>query len=202
MPKAIEIDGQKFKVDVTDDGMFRALHDGDPISAQTYADLSDKLRKRLRRAKVRLALPVTLLGVTMAPPPTRERSWMPDKPLRPAQATVDAVITGIHAQNRDVLIDLPDGTKHRASGYAHRNEGTIARRLTPEEAATYVQLAKAADEADTALAAFVEKVGITDAREWVREQVEAAEKAKPDTEVDVPTFIGDPRIDALPRRTR
>jgi len=199
--KTVEIDGRKFDVELDSDGHFRALDDGDLVKADTFTALQEKLRARCRRQKVRLALPITLLGVTQKPNPQAPHSWERGSALRPDRDTVDATVTGVHAQNRDLLTELPDGTKHRMDGNGYAREGTITRRLTAAEKATYIRLATAAADADEALETFVAGVKIDNAREWVREQVEAAEKAQLDAEPAVEEAPADPRL-AVPRRRR
>jgi hypothetical protein len=200
--KTVEIDGRKFDVELDGDGHFSALDDGDLVKAETFSALQEKLRTRRRRQKVRLSLPITLLGVTQAPDPAVvKHSWQRTPMLREAPETVDATVTGLHAQNRDLLVVMADGTKDRMDGNGYGREGIIARRLTAAEKATYVRLATAADAADAALKTFVDGVKISNARNWVREQVEAAEKAQLDAEPAVEETPADPRL-AAPRRRR
>lgn len=200
--KTVEIDGTKFEVELDSDGYFRALDDGDLVKAPTFTELQEKLRKRRRRAKVRLALPITLLGVTAAPDPEARHSWQRTPGIRPARDTVDAVVTGVHAQNRDLLTELADGTKQRLGGYGHGSEGVMARRLTAAEKTEYVRLATVAHEADEALDAFVDGVKIGNARAWVTDQVEAAEKAQLDAEPATEAPTEDPRLAAPAARAR
>jgi hypothetical protein len=201
MPKPIEIDGQTFEVRVTDDGAFRANLQGGEVGADTYNELREKLTRLSRKAKVRLDLPITLLGVTQKPDPskTTRHSWEKTQVLREAADTVDATVTGLHAQNQDVMLVLADSTKYRHSGHSYSRDGLIARRLTADERATYVRLATAAAEATAAAAAFVDSVAVGNARDWIEDQVAAAQKAAVDQEPATVEPTGDPRLD-VPKR--
>jgi hypothetical protein len=200
--KTITIDGTSFSVELDDDGHFRALDDGDLVKAPTFSELTEKLRKRRRRAKVRLSLPITLLGVTQKPDPAMKHSWQRTTALRPAPDTVDATVTGLHAQNRDMLVTLADGTKERMDGNGYSREGIVARQLTAAEKAKYVELSLAASAAGDALDAFVDKVKVGNARQWVIEQVEKAEQALLDAEPPAEELTGDPRLAAPSRKRR
>lgn len=183
--KTITIDGRAFSIEVDNDGRFHAEHDGDALAADTLAEIEKKLRARCRRAKVRLSLPVSVAGVVIQ---QKDRYGRVSGRRIDGIGTMHATITGLHAQNSDVLLEYPDGEKERRGRWGEA--GFLTQRLSNAQIAEYVRLATADRDAHDALEAWKKKHAIDDPAAYVREH--AAAQLDEADERDVVTD-GDPR---------
>jgi hypothetical protein len=141
-------DGKTYKVEVSGTGSFGTVIDHDPIQAESYEKLKEKIVRLTRRASVRLALPATYAQ-------GRSR-WRDDTS---SVALVDIVITGIHRQNRDILARTVGGTEEalRLIG----GQGEILHRLTNAQAEQYMLLLKARNDSRKAFEAYEKKYHYT-----------------------------------------
>ena len=153
-----EVDGKKFVIEITDDGEFRTLIDGDPLRADTYEKLKQKIMRSQRRAKVRIALPATIA--------LSSSHFSSD-----AEQLVDVEITGIHQRNRTVLYRRLDTDKAGTVEYSD----TLLKRLDGAGKATYQALLRAKLGATKTF--DTHKRAQTLDVEKVKQQVREAEKA-------------------------
>lgn len=157
------IDGRKIEVTIDSQGEFHATLNGYGHKADTLKALLEKLRRALRTDKARIAIEATLLHQG------RESSWDTDSTKEPSAEPI--VITGIHGGTGSILMTRADGTKETARSY---RSGTIARRLTEDEANQWVALCKALRGATVAKEAFEKQVRIKDPDKFVTQAVARA----------------------------
>lgn len=163
------INGTKVEIKVSQDGEFYAYAAGEDFKADTKKELLQKLTRTLRKVKkVKLSIPVTMLGVT------RSKSLYQASRRIAGLSTENAVLVGIHAGNGNILVreDREDAEIEQLTGFGDRDN--IARRLTPEEAKEYEKLAKGKRDADDALYKFEKRVKIEDVRKLVQAEVAKA----------------------------
>jgi hypothetical protein len=157
------IDGRKVEVSILDGtGEFTADVGGHGFKADTLKALLEKLRRALRTSSTRISIEASLLHQG------RVDSW-DDGSKKPSAEPV--VITGIHGGTGAILMTRANGQKETSRSY--RSE-TIARRLTKDEADTWVELCQALKAANTAKDAFVKKYAIQDPDKFVTEAVAKA----------------------------
>ena len=165
MPKVSDytVDGKKHAIHVDDQGRFFTGSIGEEtyLQAQTFDLLKKKITNAGRRESVRLALPATYVHSA--------RGWSDDGSytVRPV------IVTGIHHQNRDLLLRAEDGKKEsiRTAG----SHGDLFKRFTSEQEQTYRGLRDERDASRRAFDKFVErhKYGVKN----IEAEVAKAEKA-------------------------
>lgn len=183
----VRIDGREITIHYAN-GKFRATVEGHEYTAESEKALIDKLRASLRTAKARLKLPITIINVV-----PKKSQWGHQSSWGIGIGTRHAIITGLHAQNNDLLIEDEAGTKERKRGHSWSSDGLVCRRMTPAQIDEYVALAQAAESTKKALDAFEERYKIENVEKWVAKELAAAvdQIAEPAVEA-----TGDPRIDA------
>lgn len=160
-----QIDGRTVTLLVDlESGLWRATHDHEIIASGATRDIViKKARASLRRQKVRLSIPATIVDAEGN-----------DKPFH-------VVITGLHAQNNDVLyraVDRKD--KGRLSNRSWMRHDEVCPRLTDEELTKFATLRKAAHDAAAAFQKWQKKHVIRDSEQFVKDAIE--EKVKQDGE--------------------
>lgn len=195
--KTETIDGRRVEIIVEDDGRFVASCDGDEWRDVTYSGVLDKVRRDLRKSRVRIAIPATMVGSELHKP----------KYGRPhARAATAGVrhftITGMHGRTRNVLVKWEDTGESEQLRYY--GSGNIVRRLTAADVSEFVTLAKERDRANKAYDAFIEKRALGSRRD-ISEYVEEAIRQKEDEPTEDGTndaSEGDPRLAAPDHRSR
>lgn len=186
--KTETIDGRKVAIELGADGTFEAQCDGDEWTDKTLEGVIAKVRRDLRKSKVRIAIPATAIGVELHKPQFGHAH------SRSATGKVrHLTITGVHGRSGNILARWEDtGESEQISGW--RNEGSICRRLTPDEVKQYAALAKAKKAADDAIEKFEKRISLG-GRKDIKEFVEQAIKEKVDDpkEDDEADDDGDPR---------
>lgn len=151
--KTLTVNGQKFEIFVSPDGVFSARGAGEWLSDETLKGLLAKIRKSAKRIKIVVAVPVTVLGRQLSTPRYSRHKWISGHGVQ------HITLTGIHGKYEcamyrdDVLPDDRGLTSDLRSGY--RDHEQFVRRLTDDEAAEFKRLSLAAEAAKEALHAFV-----------------------------------------------
>lgn len=156
-------DGTKIDIEVTSGGEFRAEFMDNAYDAPTRKELLEKLEKAVKKAQTQRAVDVTILDLQPRDTTKKTSGWCDDRgPYEHGRGAVHASLRAKHGRQWNTwLLADDDGKKFQVSG---RNAGIICRRLTSDEVAEYVRLAKAVDDADEAFAAFRNRVEIEPAR--------------------------------------
>ena len=157
-----QIDGRKVTVHVNlESGLWTALHDQESIAhGATREIVIQKARASLRRKKVRLAIPATLVDV--------------EGNAKPFHVT----ITGLHAQNHDILYKALD-RKDTGRLSSRRHWGRYAEpcpRLTEADLTEFVTLRKAVHDTAAAFEKWQKKHVIRDSEQFVKDAIEAQVK--------------------------
>jgi hypothetical protein len=118
-------------VEVTDRGIFQARVDGNEYRESSYEGLRDHLMRATRRAAVKVAVPFTQI--------------LPGRFSGSQPVVRHGVATGIHAARNVALVRWEDGRAGEVKSL------TVMRRLNDVEAADYLALMQAANEATKAL---------------------------------------------------
>jgi len=192
--KTIKVNGVSCDVNVREhDGMFTANVSGDHLDAPTLSALELQLQKATKRAKVVVAVPVSVLG--------RQQSKRPYPQWVSGFSVQHVTLTGIDANGNIRCLDDSSCVKGRLDTLAgtRRWDSGVVRRLTGEEVAEYERLAKARHDAEEALAAFEQSVKLKESAENL---VKAAIAAKVDTPEEPAEEPFDPRIAPVKRRKR
>ena len=153
-----QIDGREVTIRVhLTSGLWTAVHDHEIIAhAPTRDVVIKKARASLRRQKVRLAIPATVVN-----------SEGTTKPIH-------VIITGFHAQNRDILYQAMDRkAKGRLSNRSWGHQEELCTRLTNDEIVDFVTLRKAAHDAAGAFQKWQKKHVIRDSEQFVKDAIEA-----------------------------
>lgn len=144
------IKGKKFEIHVGDDGRFFSVDDGSRTEADTLAGLKTKLASGMRRAAVKVEIPVV---------------WWNNGKLK------RGMFTGIHARNQNLLLREDDGKSEQISSW----EGS-KKYFPPEHAEQLAELSAASVAAANALEAFTDKYSF-DIRYEIKKIVETCEAA-------------------------
>jgi len=167
-------------------GYFSAGVGGDHYSAKTREELLEKLAKAVKKTRVKLNVPLTIIGrvariVKAGVGDTR--SWITHDP---GVGFEHVVLIGTHASTGRLLLRKEDGTKMEQErfGYGSRG-GTLCRRLTVDEAAQYVTLHTEYERARKAYEKFESRVEVKDPDKFVAKKIaEAADAVKEEPEAD------------------
>lgn len=117
----VEAEGRTFETTITNAGEFCAMLDGECISNKTLDGLQTKLSMLLRRAVVRIAIPVTRL--------------VEGSHTRPQ--LVNGVLTGLHRANGNPLFKSDGGATEQLTYYGSSG---VLERLTPEQHEEFFKL--------------------------------------------------------------
>lgn len=186
------IGGKKGGVNVTikadaRTGHFIATVAGDSFWAATRDDLIVQLVKAVKKTRVTLNVPLTLIGRvsrTVKAGVGSYKSWT----THDAGVGYEHVtLVGRHARTGRVLLRNEDGTKCECEQYS--SKGTLCRRLTQAEAEQYTKLHTEYVRAQKAYEKFERRVEIKDPEKFVAKQIAAAA----DTAVEAPEEDADPR---------
>lgn len=174
--KKRKINGVTVEIRVDDDGQFQARVAGEWLTADTLKGLEAQLAKTLKRAKIKVAIPATMLGVQKSTHFAARGSRVS------GNGTRDILLVGIHSGNGNLLIrdDVEGSAVEQVTGFRQGND--IVRRLTKEEAATYTRLQKEKQAAESAAYDFEKRVKV-DAEKLIRAAI--AEKTDDPTEPEV-----------------
>lgn len=163
-------------ISVRESGNFFATVAGEYVYDTTLAGLEKELDKRLKKAKVKVALPVSQLGRIWSESPYQRGRWVSGLGVR------HLTLTGIHGGTQRVLaVDDKTGEPEQLGRYS--DETRIVRRLTDAEIEEYVQVETASRKAEKALRAFMNRVELGGRLDSVSDYVKAAMGLKVD-EVD------------------
>lgn len=166
--------GKSVEIFVTGKGQFQAelpIGDADPdddrtITADTKAGLLEALRKEIRKARKKTTIPVTLFN-------WGDRLTRYASSFDRTRGLKDCYFRGTNSRTGDFLMQDEAGKKFTVDRYIGRDR--LSRRFTPDQAERYLALAKAADDAATALKTFEEEVQATpEELTTALEQVDAA----------------------------
>ena len=158
-----KIGDERVWIEVTSAGRFTASLGGEEHTADTKAELVERLRKAAKRQRARTPVAVTVLEWT---PDRRGSYW--DKPER--GELTDLLLRGRNARTREWLVSTLSGEKR---GIA-LHKPAFVRRLTEEERAEYATLCRAIVEAEAAYAAWIAARRF-DADAWLAGEEEKAE---------------------------
>lgn len=161
------IDGRTATIQVDNDGRFYGEIADAEFSADSLADLRIKLRRAVRTSKARIKIEISILHNGR---PRWGRSGRVTAP-----AAEPAVITGMHASNRNILIKRADGTSEQVSG----GDLTFAERLSEADAQHWVDLCTMQIAAEKAVEQFLEQHEIKKIADVVKKAVEVEDAEGP-----------------------
>ncbi len=188
------VGGRKGGLDVTikadaRSGFFTASVSGDYLTAKTRDELLQKVEKAVKKTRVKLNVPLTIIGRVARVVNAGVGSYHSWTTYDSGVGYEHVTLVGLHAQTGRMLLRKDDGTKLEQDRYSGRGTGTICRRLTDEEAAQYVKLHTEHYRAKKAYEKFETRVEIKDIDKFVaKKQAEVA-----DIVVEEPEADGDPR---------
>lgn len=184
------IDGRKVKFTVgSQSGQFKAECDGDEYTGATLDDARRSVVAALRRNRVRIALPATMLGVELSEHPFhRSTNRSSSTGFR------HLTITGIHSRSGNTLVRWDDtGDTEQIRLYRSHD---LVRRLSKSEEQEYKELATAKVKASEALDAFIEArklSGKQDLDDYIKEKIQEKidePKDEPAEETEDPRVLG------------
>lgn len=141
----IKVGKHSADVEVNHVGYFTAEVDDAEFSAKTLAELTEQVKKALKRLGDKKAhVKVTVLGYQL----TKERY----DPVEKADAVIHAVLRGKHERNHEYLLTAEDGTKFKLRTWSE--DKALCPRLSASQVSQYIALAKAKTAAIAAVDAF------------------------------------------------
>lgn len=145
------IAGHRIDVEVNSGGKFEMEYDDQEFTGDTKAEVVEKVKKAISRAKRQPAIDVTILERSRNP----QTSWQRTRKSEVDEtiALVDATLRGINPRTRQLLITWTDGEKEQLY-----YDQVIARRLTDDEKAEYLRLRVAIKDAAQAYETWKEGV--------------------------------------------
>lgn len=145
-----QIGKHKIEVEVDRKGQFSAEFDEVTYSASTVNELTDVLKKAVKRLEKVKPIAVTVLGMIKKAPTSK---WDTEK-FSEGDGAIDALLRGYHERNRVWLLTTVEGQhKFQVGGYGNR--AVIARRLTLQETIDYQARLEARRVAVTAVEDFI-----------------------------------------------
>lgn len=177
----------KIKADARS-GLFTANVAGEHYSAKSKDELLTKLAGVVKRTRVKINVPLTVIGTVARVVKAGIGSYRSWTTYDPGVGFEHAVLVGTHASTGRLLLRKEDGSKFERDRWGGR-DGTLCRRLTPEEVAQYVKLHTEHERARKAYEKFVERVEIKNPEKFVvKKLAEAADKV-----TEAPEEDADPR---------
>lgn len=142
----------------TDSGEFSASVAADRVKAPTLAALQNQIDKIQKKTKVKVAIPVSVLGQVWKP--NRGYSYQGRDSWISGAGVQHCTLTGFDIKGNVQWKDDKTGKAERASRWGRNVQ--FVRRLTDAEIEEYINLRKAKDAAEAAYHLFEEKVRIDD----------------------------------------
>jgi hypothetical protein len=165
-------------------GWFTANVAGDHYSAKTKDELLTKLAGAIKKTRVRISVPLTIIGTVARVVKAGVGSYRSWTTYDPGVGYQHAVLVGTHASTGALLLRKEDGSKFERDRWGGR-DGTLCRRLTPEEVEQYIKLHTEYERARKAYEKFEARVEIKDPEKFVNKKLaEAADAVKEEPEVD------------------
>jgi hypothetical protein len=144
----IKVGKHSADVEVSDSGYFTAEVDDAEYSAKTLAELTEQVKKALKRMSDKQAhVKVTVLGYQL----TKDRF----EPVEKADAVIHAVLRGKHERNHEYLLTADGGTKFKLRTWSE--DKALCPRLSASQVEQYLALARARTAAAEAVAAFMKE---------------------------------------------
>lgn len=160
--ETIELNGEKIQIEylASYGGTFRAQFDEQTFESKTREDLAAQLERQAKKQRERKAVDVTVLN--LIPNTESNRRYTYDSgPYQTGRGAVQAKFRGHHSRSSKWLLRSDEGKAFDWSGYNRgSDQATLCRRLTDDEIEQYLELAKAADAAESALEAWLQGVRV------------------------------------------
>lgn len=149
-----QIGDHRIDIHVNEGGKFTATFEDHDYRADTKDELIEDLRQAARKMKAQVAIPITMVD-TVPASATNSRNFSDDPYVR-GTGVVQCVFRGVHPRTGALLLADLDGKKFQLSSYEGKRN--VAKRLTPDEEARYLELANALLVAQTAKDDFLETI--------------------------------------------
>lgn len=174
-------------ISVLGSGEFSATAGGEHLSADRLVDLEKQIEKQLKKTKVKVEVPITVLGEQYYEPQFGRGLWRAGSGVR------RLVLTGVRSDNGNVMArDVVTGEPEQIT----RIREWVPGHLTDEQAAEYTRLYEANRAAAKALHEFTAALNSSVSEFRLAELVKAAQAAKVDTPEDPEEdpAVADPRL--------
>lgn len=159
--------GQKVKIEVDSEGIFRASINGDYHTCDTLAGLLPKLRRSAQKARITVAIPATLVDVGKYTSGSHfHRKYL-------GVGCVDILLTGFDPRTDEIQFRNVDGTPYEKERHSRFMRDDIRRPMTKAEQAEWVRLHNEKERTRKAFEAYEKKFQM-DARKVVKDALNAA----------------------------